>query len=165
MVLIALIAIGLGVAGWWAEAGLGAPDWWEAYWREKPVRDAWNGPLTIRVTRQENLECVLERLKVAMIRPRLKHGPWIVVDRGALQSAGRTLRSSITAEIDAKGTSACEFFDLVLKPMGLACKLQDGMVMVTAIESLDEPLFFGDHGEVLCNHGEWVPIGNKRLSP
>ena len=37
MVLIALIAIGLRVPGWWAEwwgdTVLRAPDWWVTYWR------------------------------------------------------------------------------------------------------------------------------------
>ena len=72
------------------------------------------------------------------------------------------MRSSITAEVDAKGTPAREVFDGALQLLGLACKLDDGVVMVTSIKSFSEPLFPGHHGEMFCDHGEWVRI---RYSP
>ena len=66
--------------GWWGEEGLRRAGWWEANGRGNPDRDAWNGPITIRVPLHDDLESVLERLKAAMIRPRLKSGPSIYVD-------------------------------------------------------------------------------------
>jgi hypothetical protein len=173
MLLIALIANGLRVSAWFADAGLRAPKWWEIYWleraareREKAVRDAWDGPVAIHVTPREDLESVLQRLKAAMIRPRLERGPWIYVDTGGLQEAGRTLGSPVGTDLDARGMPAREFLGIVLRPLGLACKLHEEAVMVTSSESIDEPVDYGpNHGEVYCNHGERVPIVDKAPNP
>ena len=72
MVLFALIALGLRVPSWWSQAGLGVPDWWEAYRREKSVRDAWSGPVTIRVSTQDELGTVLAQFKAATVHPQLR---------------------------------------------------------------------------------------------
>jgi len=159
MVLVAVIAISLRVPVWWAEAGLRAPDWWETYWREKPARDAWGSPVTIRVTGQDDLGSVLARFKAATARPGLRRGLWIYVDTGGLLEAGRTLGSPIGIDVDARRLPAREFLAIVLKPIGLACKLQDAKVMVTSEKSLDEPIDYGPiHGDVFCRHGERVPF-------
>jgi hypothetical protein len=61
MILIALIAVTLRLPVWLKAAGFRPPDWWETYWREKPARDAWRGPIVIRVTRQDDIQFVLTR--------------------------------------------------------------------------------------------------------
>jgi hypothetical protein len=176
MVIIALIAVGLWAAIWWDQTGLTLQSWWNNYKsarraqrREKLVQDAWNGPITLQAARRENLESVLKRLKAAMERPPQSARPWIYVDTGALREAGRTLDSAIGTEIDARGIPAREFLQILLKPLGLACKLDDGAVMVTSGLCLDEPVDYGHHGEVFCNHGERAlitddPPGPRELS-
>jgi hypothetical protein len=156
MILIALVAVGLRVPSWLGQVRLRGPEWWETYWREKPIRDAWNGPVSIRVTSQDSLGSVLTLFKAATARPRLKHGLWIYVDPGGLRDSGRTLDSPLGIDVDAEGRPAREFLGLVLKPLGLVCRLQDGAVWVTSGKSLDEPIYYGDHGEVFCSHGQWV---------
>ena len=37
--------------------------------------------------------------------------------------------------------------------------------MVTSGKYLDEPIDYGDHGEVFCNHGERVLIPGKPPGP
>jgi len=101
---------------------------------------------------------VLARFRAATAHPRLRRGLRIYVDIGALQEAGRTLVSPLGTDLDARGMPARDFLGFVLRPLGLVCKLQDGAVMVTSGKSLDEPIDYGDHGEVFCYHGERVPI-------
>ena len=95
MVLITLIAIGLRVPAWWGE-------WWATkscehriggnpYWREKPTRDAWANPITIRVGSQDDLGSVLSRFKATTAQPRLRRGLPVLVDPGGLHEAGLTL--------------------------------------------------------------------------
>jgi hypothetical protein len=160
MVLIALIAVALRVPVWMEAIGPRGPAWWETYWREKPARDAWSSPVMVRVTRQDDLGSALARFKTATARPGLGQGLWIHVDTGGIHEAGRTLVSPLRNDLDVGGMPARKFLGLVLKPLGLAFKLQEGQVMVTSKESLDEPHDYGDHGELFCDHkeGPWVPI-------
>lgn len=165
MVLIALVAVGLRLRDWsvWVD------QWsrrWADYLYEKALHDAWNRPIAIRLTRQDDLETVLRRLQAAMAGPRMKRGPHMVVDTGGLRDAGQSLGSIMTADLDTDFMRVRDVFDRVLKPLGLACKIQDGRVMVTSAESPDESLFFGDeHGEVFCDHGEWLSIRPKSPGP
>jgi hypothetical protein len=133
MIVIALIACGLKMG----------PEWWTAaqrYWREKPMRDAWNGPISIRVTRQDSLETVLKGIKKATVRSRLATGLPVYVDPVGLQEAGVNLTSKVTADIDGKDLTAGEFLNHVLRPMGMAAKLEDGVVKLDSKVSLDVPL-------------------------
>jgi hypothetical protein len=166
MIVIALIAVVLRVPAWLEKIGPRGPAWWEAYWREKPARDTWSGSVTIQVKQEDDLASVLARFKSATARPGLRHGLRIYVDTGGLHEAGRTLVSPLGTDLDAEGMPAREFLGLVLKPLGLACKFQEGKVMVTSEKSLDEPHDYGDHGELFCNHndGPWVPIQNETLA-
>jgi hypothetical protein len=161
---IALVAVGLRLRDWgvWLDR---VAQGWEDYLREKALYDAWNRPIAIRVTRHDDLETVLLRLRAAMAGPRMKRGPYMVVDTGGLRDAGQSLGSAIQVDIDTDFMQTRDVFDRFLKPMGLGAKLQDGMVMVVSAKSPDEPLFFGHHGEVFCNHGECVPIRPKLPGP
>ena len=88
--------------------------------------------MTISVTRQDDLGSVLARFKAATAHPRLRYGLRIYVDTGVLQEAGRAMASPLGSDLDARGIPAREFLGTVLKPLGLACKLHDGAVMVTS---------------------------------
>jgi hypothetical protein len=169
MVLIALIAIGHRVPHWWTEAGLGVPDWWSArraeraaHLREKAARDAWSGPVAIRVTSQDELGTMLDQFQSATARPGLSRGLIVCVDIAALPEAGQTLASPVRTDLDASGMPARDFLGIVLEPLGLACKLQDGMVMVTSRKSVDERIDYGHHGELFCDHGQRVRLMGKR---
>jgi hypothetical protein len=138
--------------------GVGKPLWDRAQ-REKPVRDAWNGPVSLRVTSGDDLGSVLGRFKAATAHHRLQRGLRVFVDIGALHEAGRTLASPLGTEIDAKGMPARDILASVLKPLGSACKLQEGKVMVTSVGSLGESIDYGpNHGEVFCKHGQRLAI-------
>jgi hypothetical protein len=111
------------------------------------------------VSGHDNLGTVLARFKAATAQPRLKHGLWIYVDTGGLLEAGRSLESPLGTYLDAKKMPAREFLKTALEPLGLACKLQDGAVMVTSRTSINERIDYGpSHGEVFCGHGERVPL-------
>jgi hypothetical protein len=163
MVLIALIAISLRTAGWLQSIVLRAPDWWVTYWREKPARDAWGGPITIHVAGNDKLGTVLGRFQAATAHPRLRYGLRIYIDGGGLDEAGRSLESPTGTEIIISGMPAHKLLRTALEPLGLACKLQDGAVMVTSRMSIDEWIDYGpNHGEVFCEHGERVPLRVKQ---
>ena len=157
LILIALIAVGLRVPVWLGLRRLRGPDWWETYWREQPVRDAWAGPVWMAVRRDDDLRSMLRRVREATEGPELTRGLLIYVDDGALMEAGWTLFTPLGVDLDSNGRPARDFLQLVLKPHGLASKLQEGKVMVSSEKSIDEPIDYGRHGEVFCSHGErWV---------
>ena len=173
MILIALIAVSLRLPVWFEVAAFRPLAWWETYrhqkaahdaWkrREKAVHDAWSGPIAIRVTRQDDLGSILAHFKAATTREGLGRGLDISVDPGGLREAGQFMASPLGIDLDAKSMPAREFLEIVLKPLGLACKLEDGAVMVTSEKSLAEPIDYGHHGEVVCKHGERVRILNGR---
>jgi hypothetical protein len=124
MVLIALIAVGL--------------HYWK--WTQQGLEDAWYGAVRMHVGKGESLEGVLKRLKVLSVSSRLPNGLPIYVDPIGLQEAEKTLAMAPGSDFDARGEPLNAFLNRVLEPMGLACKLQNGLVTVTSKESLDVPL-------------------------
>jgi hypothetical protein len=156
MILVGLIAVGLGFL----------KSWFENDRRIHAVDYAWNGPISIRVSRHDDLETMLKRFALAMGCPKFKKGVLVAVDTGGLHEAGRTLASSIGKDFDVKDMPAREFLEQILKPLGLACKLQERQVMVTSSQSPDEPLEYWDHGEITCGHkdGHWVMIYNGEMT-
>ncbi len=75
------------------------------------------------------------------------------------------MSSPVGIDLDAEGGPAPEFLGIVLKQLGLPCKLEDGSVMVAPGISLDEPIGHGpNHGEVFCKHRERLPLvsGGRR---
>ena len=166
MIGVAVIAVCLQMPSCLEFAGVPFP-WqysWKHYWSTKALRDAWNGPVTIRVTPQDDLEAVLARFQAATVRTRVKHGLSIVVDPGGVREAGQSLNSPLGVDFKAKDMPAREFLDRVLKPLALTCKFQDWTVIVTSLKSADEGVWYGDdHGETHCGHpdGEWLRIDYK----
>jgi hypothetical protein len=162
MAIIVLVAIGLRVPtwwrNWWGDTVVRAPEWWDTFWREKPARDAWDSPITIRVGSQDDLGAVVSRFKAATTRPRLTRGLSVYVDPGGLREAGVSLETPIGLNHYSNSMSARDLLGMLLKSLGLECKLHDGVMMVTSAKSIDELIDYGDHGEVFCNHGERVPI-------
>jgi hypothetical protein len=128
MVLIALIAVGLSF-----------PVWYRASY-ERRHQDAWKRPLTMNIHRHETLEGVCLRIKRETAEFRLERGLMIYADPVGLQEAGITFESPVGQDHDATDVPAGVLLSRVLKPIGLACKLQDGLVTVTSKESLDVPL-------------------------
>jgi hypothetical protein len=124
MIAIALIALGL---------------WVPVCWRNG-LNDTWNGPVAIQVSRSDTLEDVLKRLRVATRGFRVKNGMPIYVDPIGLDEAGITLSAKITSDLDSTGLTVKQFLNRILQPMGLAAKLDAGIVAITSKESMDTPL-------------------------
>jgi hypothetical protein len=68
------------------------------------------------------------------------------------------LWSGLWGEVDSSGMLTRELVGLVLKPLALSCKFQDGGVMLTSRKSPNEPLFFVHHGEIFRDHHDGARV-------
>jgi hypothetical protein len=175
MTLIACIAVSLRLPTWLDSAGFHPLASWETHRqqlaaienqkrRENAAYESWRGPIAIQVTRHDELGSVLANFReAATARESLPRYLEVYVDPAGLREAGQSLTSPIGIDLDVKTMPARVFLRTVLEPLNLGCRLVDDMVMVTSKRSHFEPIEYGHHGEVCCEHGECLNIRTLNL--
>ena len=88
------------------------------------------------------LDEVIEAIRAIMSRrsSTLSKGAPIYVDPDALRQAGKTLKSAVKAppSDDDGELTLRQKLRAVFEPMGLACRVKDGAIVITSRESADE---------------------------
>lgn len=93
-------------------------------------------PITLTFPDETPLEDVLKFIKEATSAGPGDPGVPIYVDPIGLEESGKTLRSPVT--LDLRNIPARTMLRLVLKQLGLAYQVKDGLVTITSEASLDE---------------------------
>jgi hypothetical protein len=83
---------------------------------------------------------LIKRVRMRTTGPKLGAGIPIYVDPVGLQEAGRTMYSEIQTPPTDRPLTLDEFLNRVLRPLGLAHKVEHGLVTITSVEALDQPL-------------------------
>jgi hypothetical protein len=105
------------------------------------VIDALESPLAVDWPDGTPLEVVLKRIRTKTTgMPKLKTGVPIYVDPNGLQEAGQTPTSRLRAQPPDATLLLRVKLERAFGPLGLACETREGFLMITAKESLDEPV-------------------------
>jgi hypothetical protein len=110
--------------------------------RQEGIFDLLGGPIPLNYPDGAPLDQVLKEIKLRTTGPssKLPTGIPIYVDPLGLQEAERSLVSPVKRPSTSEKLSLAEHLRRVLNPLGLGYVVKDGFLMITAKESVDEPL-------------------------
>src|SRR5262245_42683446 len=109
---------------------------------QEGIFDLLGGPIALSYPDGAPLDQVLKEFKLRTTGPssKIRTGIPLYVDPLGLRAAERTLASPVKRPSTSEKLSLAEHLRLVLGPLGLAYIVKDGFLMITAKESVDEPL-------------------------